>query len=110
MKIGHYTIHANPGGVLDCACLVDLTCDGETIAFEFPQITQKEDNIGPSVYACMDGTELTVRLTDRHDIEWSFVWNEDEGKWYQRNTSNLTDSRPDAAAGSGTADPRVGRK
>lgn len=97
MKIGHYTIHANPGGMLDCACLVDLTCDGETIAFEFPQITQKEDNIGPSVYACMDGTELTVRLTDRHDIGWSFVWNEDEGKWYQRNTSNTPGHlRPDS--------------
>ena len=31
MKILEGTIHANPGGALDCALVVGVECDGETI-------------------------------------------------------------------------------
>lgn len=87
MKQGTHTIHANKGGVLDCACVVDVVCDGETIAFEFPQITHK-DKMGPTVYACMDGTDLTLRLCDRDDVEWGFAWCEAAGRWLLRDSPN----------------------
>ena len=77
-----YTIHANPGCVFDCSCVVKVGCDGETASLEFPQIAQKEDPVGPMVYACMNGTNLTIRLTGVDDSEWGFVWNEKERRWY----------------------------
>lgn len=92
MKVGHYTIHENPGCVLDCACAIDVRCDGETIAFEFPQLTKPNDS-GPMVYASMDGAELKITLTDRDDEAWSFAWNESEGKWYLRERPNRRDKQ-----------------
>lgn len=83
MKQGTYTIHANPGKVFDCACVVGVECDGETIAFRFPQIEQKEDNVGPMVYATMRGTELRICMCDRDDVQVEFAWDEAEGKWRQ---------------------------
>jgi len=95
MNHDQHTIHSNPGKVFDCACLVRIESDGETIAFRFPQIEQAEDNMSPMVYVCMDGTELTVRLCDRNEAEWGFAWCEDESRWL------LRDSPTRAQAGGG---------
>lgn len=81
MKIGTYTIQANMGKVLDCTAVVGVECDGETIAFRFPQIEQDDDNLGPMVYACVNGTTLHVRLCGRDDEEIDIVWDEGLDKW-----------------------------
>ena len=86
MKQGEYTIHANKGKVFDCACVVGVECDGETIAFRFPQIEQEGDNVGPMVYACMNGTRLHVKLCGREDVDVDFAWDEGEGVWRNQGT------------------------
>ena len=83
MKTENYTIHDNKGCVLDCACIVDFQCDGETASFEFPQLAQENDNISPSVYVSMDGTKLKVSLTDRDDVQVAFTWCEKGNRWIQ---------------------------
>lgn len=83
MKTESYTIHDNRGFVLDCACVVDFQCDGETASFEFPQLAQENDNIGPSVYVSMYGTKLKITLTDRDDVQVSFTWDEKGNRWIQ---------------------------
>lgn len=83
MKQGSYSLHSNPGGTFDCECTVDVMADGETVSMEFPQLTKPDDNIGPSVYACMDGTALKVVLTDRDDVQVAFVWMERAGRWVE---------------------------
>jgi hypothetical protein len=83
MKRESYTIHDNKGCVLDCACVVDVTSDGQTASFEFPQLAQENDNMGPSVYVSMDGTRLKVSLTDRDDVQVSFKWDEKGNRWIQ---------------------------
>lgn len=88
MKIGEGTIHANPGKVLDCAMLVGVECDGETIALRFPAIERADDNIGPMVYAHLRGTELRVTLCDREDADIEFAWDESDGKWRNVGTAN----------------------
>ena len=82
MKQSSHVISANPCGTLDCKLNVDVTCDGETIGFAFPQLSKPDDNIGPMVYVAMHGTTLVVRLTDRDGIDWGFQWNEAASKWY----------------------------
>ena len=76
-----YKISANPGKVFDCACEVNVECDGETIALRFPQIDRDDDNLGPLVYAHMRGTELRVTLADREDAHIEFAWSEDANVW-----------------------------
>ncbi len=83
-----YTIHANTGRVLDCTCVVELTCDPEVIGLEFPQLAQENTNLIPMVYVCMKGTELTVRLINHDDIEHEFSWGENAGRWLQRDSPN----------------------
>lgn len=88
MKIAEGTIHANPGNVLDCAMLVGVECDSETIALRFPAIERDDDKIGPMVYAHLRGTELRVTLCDREDADIEFAWDESDGKWRSVGTAN----------------------
>lgn len=81
MKIGEYTIKSNPNNVLNCACVVGVECDGETIAFRFPQLERDDDNVGPMVYACIDGTTLRVSFCDRDDTQVDLTWSEEENTW-----------------------------
>jgi len=88
MKIGEGTIHANRGKVLDCACVVGVECDGETMALRFPAIERDDDNIGPMVYAHLRGTELHVTICDRDESDIEFAWDETDGKWRNVGTAN----------------------
>ena len=88
MKRDEYTIHASKGKVFDCACVVGVECDGETIAFRFPQIEQECDNVGPMVYAHMRGTELRVTLCGREDVDVELAWDESGGVWINCGTPN----------------------
>jgi len=85
---GRHTISDSPGDALDCAAVVEVSADAETVGLKFPQITSEHDNIGPMVYVCVNGTELTVRLTDRDDVVWGFAWCEADGRWLQRDAPN----------------------
>lgn len=101
MKIGEGTIHANQGKVLDCTMLVEVECDGETIALRFPAIERDDDNVGPMVYARLRGTELRVTICDRVDSDIEYAWDECTGKW--RNVGTAND--PLHIQGGATAEP-----
>jgi len=82
-----HTIRDSPGDVLDCACIVETSQDGETIGHSFPQLAY-EGGIGPMVYLCMDGTDLTVRIGSTEDSEWSFAYSESDRRWLLREKPN----------------------
>lgn len=81
MKIGEFTIKSSPEKALSCACTVGVECDGETIAFRFPQLERDDDNVGPMVYACVNGTTLHVVFCDRDDTQIDLAWSEEENTW-----------------------------
>jgi hypothetical protein len=76
-----YTIHDQPGKIFDCSAVVEVHCDGETLALEFPQLRQELDNINPMVWASMKGTRLTITLSNRDDTEWVLGWCEESSRW-----------------------------
>jgi hypothetical protein len=111
---GRHTISDSPGDVLDCACTVEVSVDSETVELQFPQLTREHYYIGPIVYVCMNGTELTVRLTDSDDVVWGFAWDEGGGRWLQRDTPNAPAGayrrKPPICSGGMLADRRTHEK